>query len=138
MKIKYVYKPKMKRKLIIISLVLFLNLAPFLCLAAINYVPMEEIPGFGRPSDFPGYISAVYKFGLWTVGISALLMIVIGGYMYLTSAGNTSQTGKAKEVITDSIVAIILALVSWLLLYTINPDLVKGSISIPAKNANNP
>lgn len=90
-----------------------------------SYTPMETIPGFGAPTDFPGYIVAVYKFGLWTIGISALLMITLGGYIYLTSAGNASQVSKAKGVITDAIVGLILALVSWLLLYTINPDLVK-------------
>jgi len=92
-----------------------------------SYTPMEKIPGFGAPADFPSYVMAVYKFGLWTIGISALLMITLGGYVYLTSAGNTSQTGKAKGIITDAIVGLILALVSWLLLYTIDPDLVKFS-----------
>jgi hypothetical protein len=89
------------------------------------YEPMEEIPGFGRPTDFPSYIMAVYQFGIWAIGISALLMITIGGYVYLTSAGNTSQTGKAKGIIFDAIAGIILAMVSYLLLYVINPDLVK-------------
>lgn len=89
-----------------------------------SYTPMEAIPGYGKPTDFPGYVSALYKFGLWTIGISAMLMIVIGGYMYLTSAGNASQTGKAKGVIMDALAGLFLALLAWLLLYTINPDLV--------------
>ncbi|KKP79587.1 MAG: hypothetical protein UR78_C0011G0001, partial [Candidatus Moranbacteria bacterium GW2011_GWF2_35_39] len=60
----------------------------------------------------------------------------IGGYMYLTSAGNTAQTGKAKGVIFDAIAGLALALVSYVLLWTINPDLVKfkplGSASSPS------
>lgn len=90
-----------------------------------SYVPMESIPGFGRPGSFPAYLMAVYKFGLWAIGICALLMITIGGYMYLASAGNKASAETAKKVITDAIAGIILALVSWLLLYLINPDLVK-------------
>lgn len=90
-----------------------------------SYTPMETIPGFGAPTDFPSYIVAVYKFGLWTIGISALLMITLGGYIYLTSAGNASQVGKAKGIITDAIIGLIMAITSWLLLYTINPDLVQ-------------
>ncbi len=92
-----------------------------------QYTPMESIPGSGNSSSFPDYIKAIYKFGIWTVGIAAMLMISVGGFMYLTSAGNTSKTGQAKEIITDAIIGVILALVSWLLLYTINPDLVKNS-----------
>lgn len=115
----------MKRK-IILFLTAILFLVPTVCAAAnFSYTPMEEIPGFGRPTDFVSYIMAIYKFGLWTIGIAALLMITIGGFMYLTSAGNTSQTGKAKGIIYDAIAGIILALSSWLLLYVINPDLVR-------------
>ena len=41
------------------------NFFPALALAATyKYVPMETIPGFGNPTDFPSYVSAVYKFGL--------------------------------------------------------------------------
>jgi hypothetical protein len=44
--------------------------------------------------------------------------------MYITSAGNTSTTGKAKGIIFDAIAGVILALLSYVLLYTINPALV--------------
>lgn len=123
-----------KNKKIIAVISILLILLPMVSIAAsftFNYEPMEKIPGFGRPTDFPSYIMAIYKFGLWAVGICALLMISIGGYMYLTSAGNTSQTGKAKEIIIDSIVGIVLAFTSWILLYTINPDLVVLSPAVP-------
>lgn len=105
--------------------------------AASTYTLMEGIPGFaeaGESVDFPTYIMYIYKFGLWTIGVCAMLMIIIGGYMYLTSAGNTSETGKAKGIITDAIVGLILALVSYLILYTINPDLVKFNslITLPS------
>lgn len=115
-------------------LIFFFNTALFLFSAGILkvraaaplvYTPMENIPGSGKTSDFFTYVSAIYRFGIWTIGISAMLMIMIGGYIYLTSAGNTAQTGKAKNIITDAIIGLILAMVSYLLLYTINPDLVK-------------
>lgn len=97
--------------------------------APTGYIPMEEIPGFGRPDNFVDYVLAVYKFGIWGIGLAAMLMIMIGGYMYITSAGNASAMGKAKKVITDAIVGIVLAMASWLLLFTINPALVSISIT---------
>jgi hypothetical protein len=45
--------------------------------------------------------------------------------MYITSAGNNTQMGKAKGIITDALVGVILALVSYVLLFTINPELLK-------------
>jgi hypothetical protein len=127
----------LRKKIILIFSLLFL-FAPLISAAALNYVPMEQIPGFTTTGDFPSYIMAVYKFGLWTVGIAAMLMIMIGGYMYLTSAGNTSRTGKAKEIIYDAIAGVILALVSYLLLYTINPDLLQIQPLIPISGAPGP
>jgi len=108
---------------------------PRIAFAVLKYTPMEEIPGFGRPGSDVEYVIALYKFGLWTIGIAAVLMISIGAFMYITSAGNTSQMGKAKEFIFDAIAGVILAMTSYLLLYTINPALVQtgggdyGSIS---------
>lgn len=92
-----------------------------------SYTPMEAIPGQGAavPTDFYTYITSIYKFGIGAVGIAALLMITIGGYMYLTSAGNNAAMQNAKDIITDSIVGVLLALGSYLLLYFINPDLVR-------------
>ncbi len=103
---------------------------PLSSLAAYTYNPMEPIPGFGAVSDFPTYILNIYKFGIWTVGIAALLMISIGGFMYFTSAGNTAKLDQAKKVIFDALYGLIVALAAYLLLYVINPDLVKVNISL--------
>lgn len=98
------------------------------------YTPMEEIPGFTKTGDSTTYILQLYQFGLWTIGIAAVFMISIGAFMYITSAGNTSQMGKAKEIIFDAIIGVILALTSYILLSTINPALVQiggGDYSTP-------
>ena len=91
-----------------------------------TYTPMEKIPGFetSMGTDFYTYLKALYGFMVWGVGVSAMLMIVIGGFMYITAAGNSSSITKAKGVITDALFGLVLALVSYLCLYIINPDLV--------------
>ncbi|PJA88369.1 MAG: hypothetical protein CO139_03580 [Candidatus Moranbacteria bacterium CG_4_9_14_3_um_filter_36_9] len=99
--------------------------APDLTKDSFQYTQMESLPGFADTSDFYVYISNLYKLGIWAVGISAMLMIVIGGYMYATSAGNNASMEKAKEVITDALIGLILAMTSYVLLYIINPDLVR-------------
>lgn len=117
-----------KRKFILALLVLGFFLLPILTSAqTFNYKPLEKIPGFESQTtgDFYTYIGAVYKFGIWVVGICALLMIVLGGYMYIMSAGNTAGMDKAKGIITDAILGLILALASYLILYQINPALVQ-------------
>lgn len=96
-----------------------------------SYTPMEKIPGGEQAgSDFPSYVNSIYKFGIWAIGICAMLMIMIGGFMYITSAGNNASMGKAKGIITDAIIGLVMALMAYLILYEINPDLVK----LPEKN----
>ena len=121
----------MKHKALILTI---LSITFFLfatdAFAQYNYTPMEKIPGTTENiSAFPDYIKAIYKFALWSVGIAALLMVSVGGFMYFSAAGNTSKLDKAKIVIRDSIFGITAVLTAYLLLYTINPDLVGVSLS---------
>jgi hypothetical protein len=96
-----------------------------------DYTQLEKIPGSENAgSDLKSFIESIYKFGIWTVGIAAVLMITIGGFMYLASAGNTSKMDTAKNVITNAIIGLVVALSAYLILYVINPDLVNINISM--------
>jgi len=78
------------------------------------------------------YIEKIYIYLLGLVGISALLMFIVGGIMYMTARDNAAQVGTAKNYLWNAILGLVLALVSWLLLNTINPDLVKKlAIDLP-------
>ncbi|MFH0969727.1 MAG: hypothetical protein V1804_04420 [Patescibacteria group bacterium] len=104
-----------------------------------NYTPIEPIPGFeDQSNNFASFIESLYKFGIWTVGIAALLMITIGGFMYMVSAGNTSKMDVAKKVIINAIIGLIIALTAYLILYIINPDLVKINLTLKPLGAGVP
>lgn len=107
----------------------------------LKYQLLEKIPGTDKisGSDLPGYISAIYKVALIVVTLSAVLMLSIGGFMYLTSAGNTAAMGTAKGIIYDSLIGLVIALSAWLVLYIINPDLVKITLTpLPPLDNSNP
>ena len=99
-----------------------------------NYTLLEQLPGSSNPVTTGGrlntYLEDIYRFAFWAVGIAVVFMLTIGGFMYLTSAGNTSRMESAKTVIFDAILGLVLALVAWLFLYVINPDLV--NVNLPA------
>lgn len=107
-----------------IILLLFLILAP--ANAQTSNATNLEVPIMGETevSDIPSYIVLVYQFAVGIVGLAALIMIVIGAYLYMTSHGNASQAEKGKEYITDAILGLIIVLVSYVILRTINPNLV--------------
>ncbi len=126
----------MKTKIILIICLFFLAssaffFAPLPAMASYEYKPMEKIPGFENAShNLPDFLQNLYKFAIWTVGIAALLMITIGGFFYFAAAGNTSKTGKGKEIIADALLGLIIAMAAWLILYVINPDLVDIKITL--------
>lgn len=95
-----------------------------------NYQLLEKIPGKEAigGNDLSKYITAIYDTALVIVVLSAVLMASIGGFMYLTSAGNTAAMGTAKGVIFDAVIGLVIALAAWLLLNVINPDLVNVKI----------
>ena len=73
------------------------------------------------------YISGVYTFLISIVGAVAAVMMIIGGFQYLTSAGDKSRIAQGKKRIADALIGMVLAFGSYLLLYTINPNLVSFS-----------
>lgn len=104
--------------------------------ANLNYTLLEKIPGQeSATGDLPGYVQAILNATMMIIVLSAVFMISVGGFLYLTSAGNTSRAGQAKGIITDAIYGLILALVSYFILYIINPDLVTLRISSLATTA---
>ena len=70
------------------------------------------------------YLTWVFRFVLALAGFLAVMMIVIGGVEYIISGANESMRGEAKKRIENAIWGLVMALVSYLVLYTINPSLV--------------
>ena len=123
------------KKILILGIIVcaIMLILPHPAAAAFKYVLLEAFPGFftkGQElTDLPEMVLAIYKFGIWTVGIAGLLMMTIGGVMYMGSAGNNATAESAKKIITDSLLGIIVALGAYLFVYVINPDLVNITIN---------
>lgn len=104
-----------------------------------NYTLLETIPGIDSKNlSFTSYLSAIYKLAIWIVGLCALFMFLVGAFMYMLSAANTSKAGTAKGIMTDALIGLVLALASYLILYVINPDLINlrlPSVSMPTTSA---
>ncbi len=74
-------------------------------------------------SDFVGY---AFKLGLGIAVVLTIVMIMFGGIQYMTTESFNGK-GDAKKRINDALIGLGLALVSYLLLYIINPCLVNFS-----------
>jgi len=77
-------------------------------------------------------VKAFYDYGVGIAGILAAIMLMAGGLLWLTSAGNSSRIEQAKNLIFSSIIGLVLLFGAWMMLKTINPNLVDFGInSVP-------
>lgn len=88
-------------------------------------------PGVTTVTGLPQYIGVVYNFSIGLLAILALLMVVMGGFNWITAAGNETKISEAKATLTQAIIGLVIGLGSFVLLNTINPNLVTFSFSIP-------
>ncbi len=101
--------------------------------SAEGYIPLEPLTTSAESGvTLSSYLDDIFKIGIGLAGVFAVLMIVIGGIGYIGGASNPSARSEAKGKITSAILGLILATASWLILYTINPNLLKTELTISA------
>lgn len=82
---------------------------------------LANIIGWGGATSVAGALTLtqiamrVLNFLLGTMGILALVMMVIGASMYLTSAGDDDRIKKGKEIFKYSLLGVVLAMSSMVL-----------------------
>lgn len=75
-----------------------------------------------KVSDFVNLIENVFKWTLSVAGAIALFMLIISGYMYMTSTGDEQKTTKAKKTMYWTLGGLILLLLAYsigLIIYNI-------------------
>ncbi|NDA64507.1 MAG: hypothetical protein EBX50_21130, partial [Chitinophagia bacterium] len=73
-------------------------------------------------------LNSWFRIGIALAGMLAVVMIVLGGFQYATTdAMSSKEDGKGK--IQNALWGLLLALTTWLVISTINPDLTKCTIN---------
>lgn len=75
-----------------------------------------------------GYIKYIFKLSLIIAAVAVFVVLIYGGFRYLTSAGNPLAMDDAKKWIFGGIIGLALLLCSWLILNLIDPALLKPDI----------
>ncbi len=69
------------------------------------------------------YITGIYNLFIGLLALAATVMIMAGGMQWLLAAGSQQKISSAKTTITSAIGGLVLALLSYTILQTINPNL---------------
>lgn len=128
------------------------SLTSFIFFSLISFVPMPASAAIEDPIVFepqigiPGFntdttlsenntsyiiklIKAFYDYGLSIGGILAAVVLMAGGLIWLTSGGSSDKITQAKGLMIGSIVGIALLFGAWIILNTINPNLVNLKVT---------
>lgn len=99
------------------------------------YSKDPEIPlaiAFGSTktvTGLSGYLAVVYKWLVGSAAVFAVVVMMIGGIQYMLAGGSAQGVSQAKEKITNALTGMVLLLATYLILYTVNPQLV--SLRVP-------
>ena len=100
--------------------------------------PILPIPNQGLPTDLGQLISAIFTWSLSIIGLVIFVRFFYAGFLWFTAAGSTTNTGQAKDIMKNAIYGTLLLFSAWLILNTINPDLVKSTLTLPGLPAGQP
>lgn len=111
---------KYKKKFLITTSLFFLLCQPALA----QYVPAIKIPGGQASYENPSlYFLDLYNFIMGAATIMAIVIMMWGGFLWLTARGNAAQVKTAKEYMSGAVIGVVLMLNIYMLLYLLNPQL---------------
>ncbi len=76
----------------------------------VNIVDAQALPIYCSAS---GLIVKVINYGLAFAGTVTVLFLMVGGFWYLTSAGNEEQAEKGKKTIINSLIGLVVIILSF-------------------------
>ena len=110
------------KKVLFISIICLLIIIPIAqnnVQAASIDVAQDKLKNLGnkifgtKESDIAIVIGRVIQIILGLVGILFTILIIYGGFLYMTAAGNQEQVGKARTLIKDAAIGIAIVITAF-------------------------
>lgn len=114
-------------------------LTPLLTFAADNPCKLVR-DGQGKviSGSLPKCVTLVYTLSLGVGGLLAVFIVVWGGYLVMTAGGDAEAATHGKEYIASAVIGLALLFAAYLILQTINPELInfKPDLNFPDSSNN--
>jgi hypothetical protein len=119
-----------------LSIVGFLTGLPFLALAqgdvnrGLNSIrllfPVGGLSGAQTLTGPSGLIYRVISLLLFIAGALAVFFVILGGYQYITAAGNEEQSEKGKTTLINAVIGVVVIIMSYVIINVV-VNTVSGS-----------
>ena len=97
------------------------------CSSIENFLCVQgSIVGLRSVADL---VVGLFQFGVIAIAITMVLIMVIGGAVYLTAGGSADYVSKAKDMMKKSFWGLLVALLSFTILYQVDPRLTSPDLT---------
>lgn len=79
--------------------------------------------------NFLDYLSLGIQTLLSVLGVVFLVLLIYGGFLWMTARGNDQQVEESKEVIFSSVIGLIIVLSAYAVSYFVIKNLTSGVLS---------
>jgi ABC-type Na+ efflux pump permease subunit len=118
---------RIKQTILMLAMVLGIGLLAPVSVGAVNVIgdqcadnPDSAICG-DQNADPAVLIKTIVNVLLFIIGLISVIMIIVGGFMYTTSAGDSGQVTKAKNTILFAVVGLVVAFLAFAIVnYVVN------------------
>lgn len=94
--------------------------------------PENQVPkgnGIVSCSTLGGCMKTIINILLTLAGIIAVLFLIVGGYRYITSAGNEKQAESGKQTVINALIGLGIVILAFTIVSIINNTLTRNSIT---------
>jgi type IV secretory pathway VirB2 component (pilin) len=89
-----------------------------LFLPAIAAAQIPDDPTIGTTfgmgtADLEDTVIQIVQWVLGFLGLVAVIMILIGGFQWMTAGGNEEKVASAKKIISAAVIGLIIVLLAW-------------------------
>lgn len=86
----------------------------------------DEYDDNAKDVNLMGTLNTVINVALGVIGFLAVVMIIVGGVQYTTSAGDAAKVTKAKNTIMYGIIGLVIALLAYAIVNFVLANIFKA------------
>ncbi len=93
------------------------------------------VPDDGLPTDLGQLIEAIFNWSLGLIGLVIFVRFFWAGLKWFSAGGNPGPIREAQTIMWNAVYGAVILFSAYLILNTINPDLVRSTFTLPGFSA---
>lgn len=99
----------------------------------------EILDGFeGTGGDLSDFIVTILNWIIGAAGVVCVVMIIVGGYSYMTAGGDESKVKDASKTLTNAIIGLVICFIAVVLVNFVLDNFLKPESSPPPGGGGGP